>query len=534
MQYFAQLIRKIDDSTNEDEIVSALVEYFSLTEDDTDKLWVLSILSNKRASKSISSTQLRCWVLAITSFPDWLIEASYNVIGDVSETLALVLPNLNVTKTSRKISSIMDEILELKFCTEVEKKEKVCLLWREVGQAERIVFNKLLTGTLKTGVSRPQVVQALSLSLGVDVTIIAHRLESNWTPQSTTWQKLFLENDIVDEIAKPFPFSVTQNLSKPTIELGEASKYAVEYKWDGIRIQVIKRANHLFIWTKNETLITEKIPEFHFLKDSKLEDFVMDGELLAYNQQPLNIQYLSSRLGLKNVTKKAMLSCPFVLIAFDLLEINGCDLRNEPYHQRRLQLNKLVNEINLQHIIKIAESAVFDHWHSIEAMRDAAPNLYAEGIVLKGLHSLYGSGQQAEIWHKWKVDPYSINAVLLYAHKGQGQKANAFTDFTFAVWQIDDNNNRKLVPFAKAFIGLVEHEYTEIYDFIKKNTQEKFGPVLSIKPQLVFEITFEGIAFSKRHKSGVSLRLPRIKAWRIDKKIEDVSELNTLIAMVKI
>lgn len=532
MQFFSQLIRKIDETTSSNEKVAALVHYFSLPIDEKDKLWVVALFSHKRPARSVSSSDLRSWVVEATALPEWLVEDTYHTVGDLAEALALMWPTTKEAIDETSLTKIIEDIRSLKNEVIDVKKEKVLWYWNRLDQDERFLFNKLMAGSFRIGVSKSLLTNALAASVGVNSKVIAHRLMGKWSPDTTTWHQLFIEYDSADEVSKPYPFLLA-NTYNQDIDMGATSDWAIEYKWDGIRAQIIKRDEQTFVWSRGEELITDKFPELEQIIAKGTQDFVIDGELLAYDGQPLNFQLLQTRIGRKNVTKKVQTTCPIAYFAYDILELNGEDLRQKPYQERRSLLHTIVNDLNTPEMVKMPQAYVFQEWEEVSAMRNDAMAQNAEGIMLKKIDSTYESGRKTGLWYKWKLDPYSIDAVMLYAQQGHGRRANLFTDFTFAVWHIDESGQRKLVPFAKAYSGLTDAEFEQITSFVRKNTVEKFGPVYSVKPQLVFEIAFEGIALSNRHKSGIALRFPRIKAWRTDKNIDEADELSTLIKMVK-
>jgi DNA ligase 1 len=532
MRFFSQLIRKIDETTSSNEKVAALVHYFSLPIDEKDKLWVVALFSHKRPPRSVSSSDLRSWVVESTALPEWLVEDTYHTVGDLAEALSLMWPASSESMAETSLTEIIEDIMSLKNEALDVKKEKVLWYWNRLDQEERFLFNKLMAGSFRIGVSKSLLTNALAASVGVSSKIIAHRLMGRWTPDTTSWHKLFIEYDSADEVSKPYPFLLANTYSQD-IDIGSTSQWAIEYKWDGIRAQVIKRNEQTFVWSRGEELITDKFPEFEQIKSNGTHDFVIDGELLAYDDHPLNFQLLQTRIGRKNVTKKIQSTCPVAYFAYDILELNGEDVRHKSYHERRSLLKMIVDDLNVPELVKMPKAYMFQNWEEVAALRSEAMSQNAEGVMLKNIDSAYESGRKTGLWYKWKLDPYSIDAVMLYAQQGHGRRANLFTDFTFAVWHYDESGQRKLVPFAKAYSGLTDVEFEQITSFVRKNTVEKFGPVYSVKPQLVFEIAFEGIALSNRHKSGIALRFPRIKAWRTDKSIDEADELSTLVKMVK-
>jgi DNA ligase 1 len=463
-----------------------------------------------------------------------LIEDTYHTVGDLAETLALILPNNQKTiSEDHSLTSIINDVASLKSKSDEDKKSMVLKYWQELNDHERYIFNKLITGGFRVGVSQALLVKALAKHLELEDKIIAHRLMGNWTPNNTTWHEMFVAKDSNDENSKPYPFLLAYAVEKDAITLGESTEWAIEHKWDGIRAQIIKRNGNLYIWSRGEELITDKFPEFSILKDLPIDNFVLDGEILAFQDRPLNFQLLQTRIGRKNISKNNLKECPVVFYAYDLLEYDGQDNRSLTFKERRIELEKTIEKIHLSDLMKLSDSEILNTWEEVKEKRLNASKYYAEGIMLKHTDSTYEQGRKTGLWWKWKLDPYRVDAVMIYAQKGHGRRANLFTDFTFAVWNTNEEGNRVLVPFTKAYTGLKDVEFEEITQFVKKNTIDKFGPVYSVKAELVFELAFEGVAFSKRHKCGIALRFPRIAAWRVDKKMEEADELSTLVKMIK-
>ena len=303
-------------------------------------------------------------------------------------------------------------------------------------------------------------------------------------------------------------------------DLGEASEWQAEWKWDGIRSQLICREDQLFVWSRGEELITDKFPEFDAFREALPPGTVIDGEILPFhNDQPLSFAKLQTRIGRKNLTKKVLKDAPVILMAYDLLEWQGEDIRERPLLERRQLLETLHAQVK-EHVPSFWLSTIVESadWKELKALRKDSRTYYAEGFMLKRRSSPYQVGRKRGDWWKWKVEPLTVDAVLINAQKGSGRRAGLFTDYTFAVWDDRVEGDRKLVPFTKAYSGLTDQEMRKVDNFVKRNTKEKFGPVRAVTPELVFEIAFEGIQRSTRHKSGVAVRFPRILRQRLDKK----------------
>lgn len=412
-----------------------------------------------------------------------------------------------------------------------KKKRKIFILqsWLELSSQERFVFNKLLSGAFRVGVSQNLMVNALAKNVNLESPVIAHRISGNWDPATTGFDELLSEKATSADLSKPYPFYLAYALEDELTELGDPSEWQAEWKWDGIRGQIIKRNNELFIWSRGEDLLTEKFPEYHILRDKIPDGIVLDGEILPYKDgQVLNFNVLQTRIGRKNVTKKHLQEAPAGFFAYDLLELNGADIRDWSLAQRRGALEDIVNQAALP-FIQLSPIVSFTDWNELTTIREQARSLNSEGLMLKRKSSAYLTGRKRGDWWKWKIDPLTIDAVMIYAQKGAGRRSNLYTDYTFAV-----RDGEKLVSFTKAYSGLTDKEFAQVDAFVKRNSLEKFGPVRTVKPELVFEIAFEGIAASNRHKSGVALRFPRISRWRTDKKVEDINTLEDLKKMLEI
>jgi DNA ligase-1 len=356
--------------------------------------------------------------------------------------------------------------------------------------------------------------------LEVDDSKIAHRLMGDWSPFETNFEQLMLAEDFKDNISRPYPFYLAYSIEKDLEDLGHVEEWSAEWKWDGIRGQFIYRQGEVFIWSRGEELVTGRFPELHTIPKGIDFDFVIDGEILAfYDGSPMNFQHLQKRIGRKTVGKKLLKDVPVIFMAYDLLEFEGKDVRQQSFKKRRALLSELVVQSKSDNLV-LSQQIDFHEWPVLRDLIKEARARKTEGFMLKNLDSPYRDGRKKGDWWKWKVDPYTIDAVMIYAQRGHGRRANLFTDFTFALWDGD-----RLVTFAKAYSGLTDLEFQEISRFVRKNTVERFGPVHSVNPELVFELAFEGIQESKRHKSGIALRFPRMLRWRRDKK---ASEANTL------
>ncbi len=527
MQLFVNLVNVLGTSTKTNDKLEALSHYFSLAA-GKDKVWVIAIFSGRRPKRTVNSSQLTQWCIEMVNLPPWLFEESYHTVGDLGETIALLLPEKDTDRQPQTLSWYIEKFVELQKEDEALRKQFITESWMQMDKEERFVFNKLLTGGFRIGVSQKTMVNALARTVQLDANVIAHRISGNWDPVTTSFEQLLSEASVSMDFSKPYPFYLAYALEEPPETLGDAQDWQAEWKWDGIRGQLIKRNNELFVWSRGEELMTDKFPEYHALKEMLPDGIVLDGEIIpSIEKKPLPFALLQTRIGRKNVTKKQLQETPITFFAYDLLEYEGKDYRDIPLQERRATLENLVAQTDYPGLI-ISPVIAFTDWQQLAGIRAASRDMGAEGLMLKRKNAIYQAGRKRGDWWKWKIDPLVIDCVMIYAQKGHGRRSNLYTDYTFAVKDGD-----KLVSFTKAYSGLTDKEFAQVDNFVKRNSLEKFGPVRTVRPELVFEIAFEGIAASARHKSGVALRFPRICRWRKDKKPDEINTLEDLKQMLE-
>ncbi|HEX8515027.1 MAG TPA: ATP-dependent DNA ligase [Bacteroidia bacterium] len=530
MKAFADLYTAIDETTKTNAKVDALVNYFSKA-DVKDAIWCVALLIGKKPKRTIKTAELKTWCMQLAGISEWLFDESYNVVGDLAETITLALPP-SVQRKEYSLHQTMQNLMDLANEDEQERKTFVQDSWLSLSTAERFVFNKLITGSFRIGVSQQLVIKALSKQYKLDENIVSHRLTGKWDPVNITLQELLFSDNKNDDHSKPYPFYLAYQLEQQPEELGLPEDWQIERKYDGIRGQIIIRDKQLFVWSRGEELITEKFPEFNILIDILPDGTVIDGEILPVkNGRPLPFHIMQTRISRKNLTKKILEDAPLMMMCYDLLELNGNDLRNETMKNRRLMLEKLLSEgASRNSSLPLIISPVLEcsNWEEIKKERLKSREFLCEGLMLKRKDSVYEVGRRKGNWWKWKVDALTVDGVLIYAQKGHGRRANLYTDYTFAIW-----DGEELVPFAKAYSGLTDKEILQVDNWIKKNTIDKFGPVRSVKAEQVFEIAFEGIQPSPRHKSGIALRFPRIARWRTDKSPKEANTKNDLLQLIE-
>ena len=528
MKRFAALVAAIDETTRTSEKVEAMVAYFKDAQ-PADAAWAVHFLSGERPKRLIPVRRLAAWAIEASAVPEWLFEQCYEAVGDLAETISLLLPE-PTTPAERPLHVwIEGHLLTLGEMEEHEQRVAILAAWRSLAGFERFVWNKLITGGFRVGVSQPLVIRALSRVSGLTEGVIAHRLSGNWAPHPDAWTALVAEQTADTDVSRPYPFYLAYALEEEIETLGERGHWQVEWKWDGIRAQLVRRAGKCYLWSRGEELVTERFPEIATAGRLLPDGTVIDGEIMPWKEgRPLPFAQLQRRIGRKTLGAKILEEVPAVLIAYDLLEIGGADVRERPLAWRRARLAQLLATPGVSRTLILSPTVDADAWLDVRSAWRRAREECAEGLMLKRLDAAYGVGRRRGGWWKWKVQPYAVDAVMIYAQAGHGRRASLNTDYTFAVW-----DGGALVPFAKAYSGLTDAEIRELDTWIRRNTVEKFGPVRSVKPEQVFELAFEGIQPSPRHKSGVAVRFPRIARWRTDKKPEDADTLDTLRTLLR-
>lgn len=546
MKYFTQLFEDIDNSTKSNDKIASLVEYFRQAA-EVDSVWAIALLTGNRPKRPVKTTDLRIWAAEMAQLPLWLIEESYFVVGDLAEALSHItgyretIPLLTNSDLDSQVSKgirpkqhlheVIAQLKNLQIASIEIKKETIVGFWQQNTQGENFVFNKLITGNFRMGLSKQSVIKALAIYLEKDPKEIAHRLMGKWDPETETMESLFSDTAVTSKDFLPYPFFLAYPLEgEPSSILGDIREWFLEKKYDGIRGQIIVRNNQVFTWSRGEELMTDKFAEFHELNKLLPDGTVIDGEIIPWKEgAPLPFAVMQTRIGRKNLTAKIRADAPLVMVCYDLLEEGGSDIRNLPLSDRREKLSTLIQKKELGSMLILSPLVDLSSWEEVAHFRANARDEYCEGLMIKRKSSVYETGRRKGNWWKWKTDPLMIDGVLLYAQSGSGRRANLLTDYTFAVW-----DEGILVPFAKAYSGLTDKEIIRLNRWIRKNTIEKFGPVRSVKPEMVFEIAFEGINKSTRHKSGVALRFPRIARWREDKPVEEANTKEDLIAILNV
>lgn len=527
MRAFAELYTELDETNKTGEKTEAMVRYFRRA-DPADAAWAVHFLGGGRPKRLIPARRLAEWAMEASGVPDWLFEESYGAVGDLAEAISLLLPASGASSDLPLRHWVEERLLPLRGEDDAVQRREMLRAWAELDGAQRYVWNKLITGSFRVGVSQSLVVRALSRVSEVDEPTVAHRLMGAWEPTPESFLHLLAGDTRDADVSRPYPFFLAHALDGGPEALGEPGEWQAEWKWDGIRAQLIRRAGQTFLWSRGEELITERFPEIAEAAALLPDGTVVDGEVLPWRDgRPLPFAQLQRRIGRKTLGPKILSEVPVVLLAYDLLEIGGEDVRDRPLRWRRERLEALLARSPAAPRMPLSPVVAAADWDGVVAAYRDARERGAEGLMLKRADAPYGTGRKRGPWWKWKTEPYTVDAVMVYAQRGHGRRASLYTDYTFAVWR-----DGELVPFAKAYSGLTDAEIRKVDSWVRRNTLERFGPVRTVKPELVFELAFEGIQRSPRHKSGVAVRFPRILRWRTDKPPAEADSLETILEML--
>ncbi len=567
MRRFAELYDEIDRTTSTNGKVDALARYLGSVAPG-DAAWALFFLTGRRLTRLLPTRLMHAWTVELTGLPEWLVNESYSATGDLAEAIALLLegrvPPLpaGVRRQSRRVAPgrlpfdepepvpvdtaidgltltdwIERRILPLRARDEEEKRDAVLAWWSRLPRRELFLLNKLLTGEFRVGVSHTLVVRALARVAGLEPAVVEHRLMGNWQPSAAVFAALVAPESPADQPSRPYPFCLASPLDGSVERLGDPAEWLVEWKWDGIRAQLIHRAGQVFLWSRGEELITDRFPEISAAGRGLPPGTVLDGEVLAFaDDTPRPFADLQRRIGRQKRVSEIAGDVPVIFVAYDILEDAAVDVRGLSMRDRRGRLAALLGGGKVasapgsaeRPVVVISREITAGSWQALAAVRGESRARQVEGLMLKRWSSPYRPGRKRGDWWKWKVDPYTVDAVLIYAQPGSGRRATLFTDLTFGVW-----SDGQLVPVAKAYSGLSDEEIDELDRWVRRHTTERFGPVSAVEPVHVFELGFERIARSTRHKSGVAVRFPRMLRWRRDKTPKDADTLETLEQMIE-
>ena len=526
MRRFSNLFASLDQTTSTNEKVAAMARYFS-SAPPADAAWAVFFLTGRRLKRLLPWAAIGDWTLHATGLEGWMLEECWSVVGDGAETAALILDQLPTTPAADLplATWLEDRVLALRRMDDASQRSSVIWWLRELDRDQRLVLLKILTGELRLGVSQTLVVRALARSAGLPTTTIAARLMGEWPTTGEWFASLVSLGTTTTDLSRPYPFYLAAPLQDEPAALGEVREWLAEWKWDGIRAQLVRRGAQVHLWSRGEELITHRFPELVAAASHLPDGTVLDGEVLAFrDDRPLPFSALQQRIGRQKQVHQMAREVPVVFMTYDVIELEGRDLREQPLGARRQALERLLPSNG---VLRLSPSVTADSWEQLAALRSTSRERNVEGLMLKRIASPYGVGRKRGDWWKWKIEPHTIDAVLIYAQPGSGKRASLLTDYTFGLWE-----NGELVPIAKAYSGLSNEEIAEIDRWIRRHTRERFGPVRHVEPVQVFELGFEGLARSSRHRSGLAVRFPRMLRWRKDKPASEADALDTLRRML--
>lgn len=525
MRRFAAMYEALDRTTSINAKVAVLTAYFR-DAPPADAAWAIFFLTGRRLKRVVPSAGLREWAQQVTGLPEWLLYESYSAAGDFAELVALALDTVPGGESEPDVPLavwVQDRIVPLQKASYPEQRRLVSRWWLGLPRGERFLLNKLLTGEFRVGVAQTLVVRALAHAAGVEPTTVAARLMGEWTPSAEWFASVISPGPAGDDPSQPYPFFLASPLEADPQDLGERRDWIAEWKWDGIRAQLIRRRGQIWLWSRGEELITQRFPEIAAAATHLPDGTVLDGEIVAFRDgRPMPFSALQQRIGRQRQVAQIMRTVPVVFIAYDVLEHEGRDMRGEPLEARRAMLLSLLGGTG-GGVFRISEEVAASTWAELAQLRRLSRERAVEGFIFKRRDSPYGVGRRKGAWWKWKIDPLTVDAVLIYAQPGNGRRASLLTDYTFGVW-----HEGVLVPVAKAYSGLSNSEIEELDRWIRRHTLDRHGPVRAVDPVQVFELGFEAIAPSTRHKSGLAVRFPRMLRWRKDKPASEADTLDAL------
>ena len=560
MKSFARLFNDLDTTTSTNAKVEAQQRYFAAAPAH-DAAWAVYFLSGGKPRQVVATARLRALACDMAGIEEWLFEECYQAVGDLAETIAHVLPLPGEVSDVGLAEWVEQRLLPLRGLAEEEIATRVRGYWAELDAQGRFLLIKLVGGGFRVGVSKLLVQRALAAHAGVDARRVAQRMmgytDGKATPSAARFAALVAQVDDTtapQDDGQPYPFFLAHQLDAPLdgldARLGPVTQWQVEWKYDGIRGQIVRRAGQVWVWSRGEELVTDRFPELVALAQALPNGTVLDGEIMVWQDGPAPFALLPQRIGRKTLTKKVLADAPVSIMAYDLLEDGGVDVRAQPQHERRVRLEAVLK----RSAIHLSPVQTASSWSDFAQLRQQSRERGVEGLMLKRMDAAYGTGRTKAdgLWWKWKVDPMTIDCVLIYAQAGHGRRASVYTDYTFAVWSRPPVNKAEaeavldaiarrepaqpgalqLVAFAKAYSGLTDEEFKQVDAVIRKTTLEKFGPVRSVRPSLVFELGFEGISRSPRHKSGIAVRFPRMLRMRHDKPLHEANTLQDLGALL--
>ncbi len=555
MRRFARLVIELAETRRTSAKVALLEDYLRQAP-AADVAHVLGFLVGRRRPRRLPTRRLREWLAESIELPEWLVAACHEHVGDLAETLAILAEDVESESESEvgfdHDGPTLDDVMQryvLAPDLQVERtaQPRIIEAWRHFDRDERFVLHKILGGGFRMGAGRALVIEALARVADVEAAVMAHRLAGDPTLDAGRVTRLLSGLDDTDDAARPFPLALATPIETAisaggvaddpdaiASALGDVSDWQIEPKWDGIRGQLVRRGATVALWSRHDEPIDRSFPEIVGGASGLGHDVVLDGEVIAVEgAAPRPFAELQRRLGTTRVEPMLFGGTPVAFIAFDLLELDGVDLRSEPLDERRRRLETVLRDRDPLDPIRLGPIVEVGDWSAAAEIRSESRRRRVEGLVVKRRSSPYRGGRVRGDWWKWKIDPFTADLVMTAARLGHGRRAGLYTDYTLAAWTGTDtpDDPRRLVTVASAYSGLEDREIATLDAWIRRSTIGRRGPVRLVEPSVVMEIAFEAVQESDRHRGGIALRFPRIVRLRTDKRATDADELTTIAAL---
>lgn len=523
MKRFAELCAILESTANAREKMAALTVYFQ-DAPPPDAIWAIRLLLGWKPSRIATSQTLRRWARECVQFPDWLFEESCAAVGNLLETLALLIPLPDTPGDVPLHVRMQRDLLPLRDLTENEQRAAVSAAWTQMDAQQRFVWNTLLTGGFRPHVSEKTLIRALSAWRGLPTTVLACRLKQEWEPTVAGYRALFSHDIAALDSSQLYPFQRWYEEPPARGASGAIGDWRIDWHRNGMRAQLIKRGSSVFLWSDDHVIVNDTFPEICEAMAAMTDGTVLDGVITAWSADgPLHRAELERRMKRKRLTKKFKHEVPVRYWVYDLLEIQGEDVRTQPFRQRIHQAAGII-PTEVGSVIHLAEPLEAASWHRLHALRNDARRHGADGVLLRRwTASACPSTRKADQWRVWKADPLTAPVVLVYVQALNAASGQRSVEGTFAAWDGGD-----LVPVAKTSAGFSDEDVNAIEEFAKQHTVERFGPVRSLKAELVFTLAFDSVSLSTRRKSGLVLHHPRVAGRLLDASIHDAERIAIL------
>lgn len=523
MEAFATLVDGLVYTRSRTAKIRLIADYLRATP-DPDRGWALAALSGTLSIDTVKASAIRA--MADSRFDPELFRMSRDYVGDTAETVALMWPE-NHEKQEHEPLSLDTVITSLSAANRAQAPTVLAALMERLDANGRYALLKFATGGMRVGISARLTKTAFAEAFNLDLDDV----EEVWHALNPPYAELFAwargESDRPDPADRPFfrAFMLAHPLDETVVDMAD---YAAEWKWDGIRVQIVGTGSEVRIYSRGGENVTAG---FHDVAAAFDGIGVLDGELLVKGSvqggQAANFNALQQRLGRKTASAALTAQYPAFICLYDVLFDGAEDVRAQSWEVRRIRLEKLVDRLNPD-VFTLSTVLQVDSFEALRALRDSARDAAIEGLMLKRRDSAYIAGRRVGLWYKWKREPLVADCVMMYAQRGSGKRSSFYSDYTFGCW----SEAGDLLPVGKAYSGFSNDELTWLDRFVRNNTVNRFGPVREIEKSLVLEVAFDSIAPSKRHKSGVAMRFPRISRIRRDKPAAEADTIETLRAMI--